>query len=362
VIPFLDLKAINGAYRAEIEAAMVRVLDSGWYMLGNEVAAFEREFAVYLGAGECIGVANGLDALTLILKAYGFAPEEEVIVPANTYIATVLSITANQLTPVLVEPDPQSFNLDPKEVEKKITPKTRAILPVHLYGQMAEMKALVELTHPLGIKVIEDCAQAHGAECFGRKAGVWGDAAAFSFYPGKNLGALGDGGAVTTGDPELAQKIRTLRNYGSQKKYHNLVQGVNSRLDELQAAILRVKLPHLEAENEHRRQIAALYNRRITNPRVRLPQAPNPKAHVWHLYVVRCTERDRLAQHLGKAGIQTLIHYPIPPHRQMAYPELHHLSLPLTEAIHQEVLSLPMGPHLTLQQAEEVAKQVESFR
>lgn len=362
MIPFLDLKAINGTYKAEIEAAMVRVLDSGWYILGNEVAAFEREFAAYLGARECIGVASGLDALTLILRAYGFAPGEEVIVPANTYIATLLSITANQLIPILVEPDPESFNLDPKEVGKKISSKTRAILPVHLYGQMAEMNALIDLTRPLGIKVIEDCAQAHGAEILGRKAGVWGDAAAFSFYPGKNLGALGDGGAVTTGDPELAQKIRTLRNYGSQKKYHNLVRGVNSRLDELQAAILRTKLPHLDVENEHRQQIAAVYNQRITNPKVVLPQAPNPKAHVWHLYVVRCTERDRLARHLDNAGVQTLIHYPIPPHRQMAYPELQRLSLPLTEAIHQEVLSLPMGPHLTLQQAEEVAKHVESFR
>lgn len=362
MIPFLDLKAINRLYKPELEKAMVRVLDSGWYILGGEVAEFEREFAAYLGVKECIGVANGLDALTLILKAYGFAPGDEVIVPSNTYIATILSITANGLTPVLVEPDPLTFNLDPKLVAQKITPKTKAFLPVHLYGQMALMDRLMDLARPLGIKVIEDCAQSHGAVYQGKKAGAWGDAGAFSFYPGKNLGALGDAGAVTTNDPELAQKLRTLRNYGSQKKYHNLVPGVNSRLDELQAALLRVKLPHLDGENEHRRKIAALYGERIKNPKVTLPQAGESKAHVWHLYVIRCRQREALVKHLEAAGVQTLIHYPIPPHRQEAYPELHHLSLPLTEAIHQEVLSLPMGPHLTLEQAAQVAAAVESFR
>ena len=366
-IPCLDLKAINGRRREELIAAFTRVLDSGWYVLGGEVAAFEREFAAWCGAGHCVGVGNGLDALTLTFRAYialgVMAEGDEVIVPANTYIASILAVSEARLRPVPVEPDPATFNLDPARIEAVITPRTRAILPVHLYGRAADMTRITAIAHRHGLKVVEDSAQAHGAIHAGRRAGAWGDAAGFSFYPTKNFGALGDAGAVTTGDAALADMVRTLRNYGSEKKYHNRMRGVNSRLDELQAALLRVRLPQIDAENARRRELAALYRTAIRHPEVRTPEAPAEAAeHVWHLFVVRSARRDALQAHLAAQGVQTMVHYPIPPHRQGAYAggELGG-PWPLTEAIHDEVLSLPMGPHLTDAEAERVAAAVNAW-
>lgn len=350
MIKFLDLKAVNEQYRLEINAAIQRVLDSGWYLLGEEVSSFEQEFADYCGAKHCIGVANGLDALILILMAYrelGIMQEDdEVIVPANTYIASILAISRAGLKPVLVEPDERTYNIDPNFIEPAITDRTRAIMAVHLYGQCADMDPINTIAKQHGLKVIEDAAQAHGATYRGRKTGSLGDAAGFSFYPGKNLGALGDGGAVTTDDPELAETIMALRNYGSQKKYHNKYKGMNSRLDELQAAILRVKLRHLDGDTDKRRQVAKAYlsGLKSQSSGLTLPYVADYGTPAWHLFVVRTPKRDELADRLSKQGIQTVIHYPIPPHKQEAYPELPHQSLPLTEAIHREVLSLPMGP------------------
>jgi len=363
MVPFLDLKAVNRPYRDAIAQAMERVLDSGWYIMGQELTAFEKSWALYCGTKEAIGVANGLDALILILRAYGFDPGAEVIVPANTYIASILAISANQLTPVLAEPDPKTYNLDPNEIERLITPKTKAILVVHLYGQLADMAAINAIAQKHHLKVIEDCAQSHGAlSPDGRRAGNLGDAAGFSFYPGKNLGALGDAGAVTTNDPELAERLRSLRNYGSHKKYYNEVKGVNSRLDELQAAVLAAKLPHLDPENQHRQARAAQYLAGIKNPLIELPQ-PGPKAgHVWHLFVIQTDERDRLAEYLKAKGIGTLVHYPVPPHQQKAYSEWKHLSFPITEAIHQRILSLPMGPCLSESETNQVIEALEAYR
>ncbi|MDF2444977.1 MAG: DegT/DnrJ/EryC1/StrS aminotransferase [Moraxellaceae bacterium] len=356
MVAFLDLKRINAQYRDELLAAVARVIDSGHYIAGQEVGHFEREFADYCGTRHCIGVANGLDALTLTLRAWkelGKLREgDEVIVPANTYIASILAITENRLTPVLVEPDEASYNLCPRKVEAAITPRTRALLPVHLYGQLAPMPALLEIAERHRLLVLEDSAQAHGASLAGRKAGNWGHASGFSFYPGKNLGALGDAGAITTGDDELAQTLRALRNYGSHEKYRNLYQGPNSRLDEIQAAMLRVKLGRLEAEVARRRTIAQAYQDNIRNPALRLPLAGDVdviglESHVWHLFVVRSATREALQGHLAAMGVHTLIHYPIPPHAQQAYPQLNQLSLPLTETIHRQVLSLPMDPSMT---------------
>ena len=348
-IPCLDLHEINLQHRAELLAAFTRVLDSGWYVLGAEVEAFEREFAAWCGASQCVGVGNGLDALTLIFRAYlqqGVMEEgDEVIVPANTYIASILAISAVRLKPVLVEPDPATFNINPSLIEAAITPRTRAILAVHLYGQAADMTRITKLARRHGLKVVEDCAQAHGARHAGRAVGAWGDAAGFSFYPTKNLGALGDAGAVTTCDAALAKMVRALRNYGSEKKYHNLYQGVNSRLDELQAALLRVRLPLLDAENARRREVAASYRTKISNASVVLPDAPlDASEHVWHLFVVRSPQRDALQAYLAAQGVQTMIHYPIAPQHQKAYAGVFGGSFPLTDAIHKEVLSLPMGP------------------
>lgn len=366
MIPFLDLQSINAQYRTDLIAACTRVIDSGWYIGGNELTQFEQEFAAYCGTQHCIGVANGLDALTLVLRAWKelgkLQDGDEVIVPANTYIASVLAISANGLTPVLVEPDAASFNLCPRNARAAITAKTRAILPVHLYGQLADMPAIMALVREHGLLVLEDSAQAHGAAISGRKAGNWGDAAGFSFYPGKNLGALGDAGAITTNDAELAQTLRALRNYGSHEKYKNLFKGVNSRLDEIQAAMLRVKLQHLELETQHRRAIAAIYLQNIQHPAVQLPQVGNTEQHVWHLFVIRTRHRAALQQHLATHGVQTLIHYPIPPHQQQAYSEWNERSYPLTEAIHQEALSLPMGPTLSEVDALKVAAAVNSFQ
>lgn len=365
-IPFLSLKDVISGYRDELVAAATRVIDSGWYIHGREHEAFEKEFAGYCGAGECLGVANGLDALILIFRAYkelGLLRDgDEVIVPANTFIASILAVTENRLVPVLVEPALDSFNLDASRIAKALSPRTRAILPVHLYGQLADMPAICALAEEHGLRVIEDAAQAHGASLNGRKAGTWGDAAGFSFYPGKNLGALGDAGAVLTKNAELARTIRALRNYGSNVKYHNLHQGPNSRLDEIQAAFLRVRLRHLDAETCRRQVVAHQYLNGIKNSRVKLPQLSHGEAgHVWHLFVVRVENRDSFVQHLNAAGVQTVIHYPIPPHRQACYPELGHWKLPLTERLAGEVVSLPMSPVLTESETAQVVSAVNSW-
>lgn len=371
MIPFLDLKAINAQYRDELVQACARVIDSGWYIQGTEIKAFEQEFAEYCDTKHCIGVANGLDALILVLRAWkemGKLKEgDEVIVPANTYIASILAITENRLTPVLVEPDPATYNISPANIRAAITDKTKAIVAVHLYGQLADMPEIMSIANEHGLLVLEDSAQAHGAEINGKKAGNWGHASGFSFYPGKNLGALGDAGAVTTNDDELARIIRALGNYGSHKKYENLYQGVNSRLDEIQAAMLRVKLKHLDAETRRRREIAAAYNSEIKNPAVVLPiqnselNIQNYQAHAWHLFVISTQYREALQQHLSEQGIQTLIHYPIPPHQQQAYKEWNDQSYPLTEAMHQEVLSLPISPVMTDEQVQAVISAINSF-
>jgi dTDP-4-amino-4,6-dideoxygalactose transaminase len=359
MIPFLDLKVINQQCRQALIDAATRVIDSGWYVLGQEVKAFEQEFAAYCGASHCVGVANGLDALVLTLRAWKemgkLQDGDEVIVPANTYIASILAITENRLKPVLVEPDEGSYNLCPNKVSAAITPKTKAIVAVHLYGQLAPMKALMAIADVHQLLVLEDSAQAHGAMVEGKRAGNWGHASGFSFYPGKNLGALGDAGAMTTNDAELARTVRALGNYGSHKKYENIFQGVNSRLDEMQAAFLRVKLQHLDVETRVRQAIAVAYAQGIHNPLVRLPTdrhatVENLGHHAFHLFVVRVQQRTAFQDYLKAAGIDTLIHYPIPPHQQKAYKAYSGLQLPLTEVIHQEVVSLPIGP--TMQQAQ----------
>ena len=364
MIPFLDLHGVNERFRAEMDAAAKRVLDSGWYLLGDECAAFEREFAAFCGVRHAVGCANGLDALKLIIQAYGIGPGDEVIAPANTYIASLIAISANGATPVLVEPDPATCLIDPAQVEAKVTSRTKAIMAVHLYGRVADMDAIGAIAARHGLRVIEDAAQAHGAGLGGRRVGSLGDAAGFSFYPGKNLGCLGDGGAVTTDDDALAERIRALRNYGSDVKYHFPYRGTNSRLDEIQAAWLRVKLPHLDADNARRAEVAARYGRGIVHPAVALPPpaAPGePPSNVWHVYPVRTARRDDLRRHLTDRGVQTVIHYPIPPHRQPAYAEWHGLSLPVTEAIHDTILSLPMSPVMTDAQVGEVVEAVNSW-
>lgn len=365
MIPFLDLNAINAQYRDELVAAATRVIDSGWYIQGTEVKAFEEEFADYCGSKYCIGVANGLDALTLTLRAWkemGKLKEgDEVIVPANTYIASILAITENRLKPVLVEPEEATFNLCPEKTAAAITSHTKAIVAVHLYGQISPMPELMQLANKHGLLLLEDAAQAHGASIDGRKAGSWGHAAGFSFYPGKNLGALGDAGAVTTDDEELAKTIRALGNYGSHKKYENIYQGVNSRLDEIQAAMLRVKLRHLDEEIESRRNVAEYYLANIDNPNIQLPAVGNRESHVWHLFVVRSAMRDQLQQHLAEQGVQTLIHYPVPPHQQKAYLAWQSQHHPLTESIHKSVLSLPIGPTLSSSQSSEVTSACNNY-
>tara|TARA_E500000305_G_scaffold109017_1_gene112934 strand:- start:11861 stop:12964 length:1104 start_codon:yes stop_codon:yes gene_type:complete len=347
MIPFLDLKAINQQYRDELIEAATRVIDSGWYIRGLETERFEKEFSEYCGTKYCVGVANGLDALTLTLRAWKemgrLKDGDEIIVPANTYIASILAVTENCLKPVLVEPNEQTFNLCPKKTIAAITPKTKAILAVHLYGRISPMPELMALAKKHNLLVLEDGAQAHGASVNGKKAGSWGHAAGFSFYPGKNLGALGDAGAVTTDDPELATTIRALGNYGSLKKYENIYQGVNSRLDEIQAAMLRVKLRYLDYEIENRREVAEYYLRNIANPLIQLPKVELRESHVWHLFVVRSSQRDALQTYLKKHGVQTLIHYPVPPHQQKAYSSGLFGKYPLTEQIHKSVLSLPIS-------------------
>lgn len=370
MIPFLDLRDVNSVYRQELIQACTRVIDSGWYISGNELLQFETEFSKYCGSNHCIGVANGLDALTLTLRAWkelGKLKEgDEVIVPANTYIASILAITENRLKPVLVEPDLSTYNICPVKTAASITDKTKAIVAVHLYGQLAPMPRLMALAERHDLLVLEDGAQAHGAGIAGRRAGNWGHAAGFSFYPGKNLGALGDAGAVTTNDAELAKTIRALGNYGSHKKYENLHQGVNSRLDELQAAMLRVKLAHLDKDTARRKEIALIYRQGIDNLAIQQPISINStlsslEPHVFHLYVVRTAQRQALQEHLNGAGVQTLIHYPIPPHKQLAYIDWNDQSHPVTEAIHQQVLSLPISPVMTDEQVMAVVDACNSF-
>jgi dTDP-4-amino-4,6-dideoxygalactose transaminase len=357
MIPFLDLKEINAQYRTELIEACTKVIDSGWYIQGNELNEFEKEFAHYCGAKHCIGVANGLDALILILRAYKemgvMADGDEVIVPSNTYIASILAISQNDLVPVLVEPNIDTYLIDPSKIEEKITSKTKAILPVHLYGQTCQMDAINEIAKKHALKVIEDSAQSHGAYFGDKRSGNLGDASGFSFYPGKNLGALGDGGAVTTNDDELANTIRALGNYGSHKKYENLYKGVNSRLDELQAAMLRVKLRYLDDEVGKRREIANYYLQNIKNEKIVLPTVRCEDNHVWHLFVIRTTKRDELQKYLLDNDIQTLIHYPLAPHKQKAYKKWNNDSYPISEKIHKEVLSLPISP---VQSIEETVK------
>ncbi len=364
-VPFLSLKDVNARYADELKVAVARVIDSGWYVLGEELAAFEREFAAYCGVHHAVGVGNGLDALSLIFRGYkelGAIDEgDEVIVPGNTFIASFLAITENRLVPVPVEPDPASFNLDPACVEAAIGPRTRAIMAVHLYGQLADMPALAALARRHKLLLIEDAAQAHGAMSDGRKAGTFGDAAAFSFFPAKNLGALGDGGAVVTHHAALAERVAALRNYGSDVKYRHLFQGLNSRLDEIQAAMLRVKLKYLDDDVAWRRRVARRYRDGISHPHIQLPAVAREEQHAWHLFVVRSPYRDALQRHLLAHGIHSQVHYPTPPHRQPAYAALRHADLPLTERLHDEVLSLPMGPTLHEDAVDRVIEVCQAF-
>ena len=363
-IPFLDLNPVYSELKSDLDAAYRRVMESGYYIGGEEVEAFEREFAAYCGARHCVGVGNGLEALHLILRGYGIGAGDEVIVPANTYIATWLASSYAGARPVPVEPDPRTFNLDPARIAEAITPRTRAIMPVDLYGQPADMDRIRDVAAQHGLKVIEDAAQAHGACYRGRRAGSLADASGFSFYPSKNLGAIGDGGAVVTDDEELADRLRLLRNYGSRVKYYNEVQGFNSRLDPLQAAFLRVKLPRLDDWNAVRQRLAKRYTEGLSGaPDLIVPKVPDWAEPVWHLYVVRHPRRAALQAHLKEAGVGTLIHYPVPPHLSEAYAE--HLaagqSFPLTENMADTVLSLPMGPHLTEGQVDEVIESIRAF-
>jgi dTDP-4-amino-4,6-dideoxygalactose transaminase len=365
VIPFLELGRLNAAYRAEILAAFARVVDSGWYILGREVADFEAAFARFCGVSHAVGVANGLDALTLILRSYMELGElregDQVVVPANTYIATILAISANRLEPVLVEPDIRTYNLDPGLVEDRVGARTRAILTVHLYGRIGYSDELQAIADRHGLRLLEDAAQSHGALYRGRRSGNLGDAAGFSFYPAKNLGALGDAGAVTTNHGQVADMVRALGNYGSSIKYENRYKGINSRLDEVQAAILSVKLQYLDKENERRRAMAGRYLSEIRNEHLVLPDPGEPGAHVWHLFVVRCHRREALVRHLRANGVGTVIHYPIPPHRQRAYAERCAESYPVTEEIHRTVVSLPLDISMSDEQMSAVIEACNSF-
>lgn len=354
-VPFLDLKATYLELQSELDNAYTNVMQSGYYLLGKELEAFEQEFAEYCTTTHCVGCGNGLEAIELLLKAYGIGEGDEVIVPSNTYIATWLAVSYVGAKPVPVEPILETYNIDPGLIEAAITPKTKAIIPVHLYGQPVDMDPIMAIAKKHNLVVIEDAAQAHGALYKGKKVGSLGHAAAFSFYPGKNLGAYGDAGAITTNDKNIAEKVKVLRNYGSQKKYFNEVQGVNSRLDELQAAFLRVKLKKLDEWNARRKVVAQLYLEGLKNEKsIVLPRVPDWADPAWHLFVVRHAHRDALQEKLNKKGIQTLIHYPLPPHKQAAYAEMNHLSFPISEKIHQEVLSLPIGPHLSHEEAQQV--------
>jgi len=359
-VPFLDLRETYLEIKDELDAAYQRVMNSGWYILGEEVTAFEREFAEYCGTRHCVGVGNGLEALQLILRALGIGAGDEVIVPANTYIATWLAVSNAGATVVPVEPVERTFNLDPSRIEAAITSKTKAVLPVHLYGQPADMGPINEIARKHGLKVIEDAAQAHGARYRDQRVGSLGDAAGWSFYPTKNLAAYGDAGAVTTNDDELADRVRLLRNYGSKSKYYNEEKGINSRLDELQAALLRVRLKHLDEWNARRAKIAAMYLEGLRETSLQLPAVCEGADPVWHLFVVRSKRRDELQKYLKTKGINTLVHYPVPPHLQLAYEDSGHLrTYPISEAIHREVLSLPMGPHLNESDVARIAQAIQ---
>jgi dTDP-4-amino-4,6-dideoxygalactose transaminase len=372
MIKFLDLKEINNTFEPELSDSIRRVLDSGWYLLGNEGKAFEKEYAHFLGVKHCIGVANGLDALRLILKAYieiGIMSEgDEIIVPANTYIASILAITDNRLVPVLVEPDISTYNIDPHKIEEKVSPRTKGIMIVHLYGQNSMNPEIKRIAEKYNLKIIEDNAQAQGCLYGEKRTGSLADAAGNSFYPGKNLGALGDAGAVTTNSDDIAEVVRTLANYGSKVKYENSYQGLNSRLDEIQAAILRVKLNRLDNDNQRRREIASDYINGIINQAIILPLSGSKSdistyfSHVWHLFVVRTKNRDKLQNYLNEHGIQTMIHYPIPPHKQQAYKGFFNQKLPVTEQIHNEVLSLPMSPLMTGKEINFVIDRINEFK
>ena len=367
MIKFLDIEQINNSYKAEFEEAFSRVLKSGWFILGNEVAAFEKKFANYCGVRHCLGVANGLDALILIMDAYKqmgvMSDGDEIIVPANTYIASILAISKNNLVPVLVEPKADTFNIDVTKIESKITSKTKAIMAVHLYGQTSEMQTINDIAKKYHLKVIEDSAQAHGAIYANEKrTGNLGDVAGFSFYPGKNLGALGDGGAITTNDDELAKVLSALRNYGSYEKYKNIFKSVNSRLDELQAAFLSIKLDKLDGDNEQRRLIAKRYLSEIKNENVELPFYSGEKDHVFHLFVVKVKNRSHFQQYLTDKKIQTVIHYPIPPHKQEAYAEWNNLSFPITEKIHDTVISLPISQVMKNDEVDCIIKAVNDYK
>lgn len=342
---------------------MRKVLHSGWYVLGNEVDNFESEFAEYCGTKYCIGVANGLDALELIIHGYGIGEGDEVIVPSNTYIASILAVSSNRATPVMVEPNILTYNIDPSKIEEKITPKTKAILVVHLYGQACDMDPILDLAKKFNLKVIEDCAQSHGAIYKGKRVGNLGDAAAFSFYPGKNLGALGDAGAITTNDEDLKGKLFALRNYGSNEKYHNLFKGYNSRLDEYQAPILREKLKFLDEDNDYRRVIANHYLCNIFNTNIVLPFIENgDESHVWHVFVIRVRERERFMQYMNQNQIQTLIHYPIPPHKQEAYREWNNMSFLISELIHSEIVSIPISPVLDMEDVKYISEAINEYK
>lgn len=381
MIKFLDIQKITESFEPELSLAIQNVVKRGWFLLGEEANAFEKEYAEYIGSKYCIGVANGLDALRLILRAYielgNMNEGDEIIVPANTYIASILAITENRLVPVLVEPDIDSYNLDVSLIEEHITDRTKAIMVVHLYGQVCWSQDLEDIANRHNLKIIEDNAQAAGAfvkisplnekRNLPQRSGSLGHAAGHSFYPGKNLGALGDAGAVTTSDIELADAVRIIANYGSKIKYQNLYKGLNSRLDEIQAAILRVKLVRLDADNQHRREIAQYYLDNIVNPVIILPLLPKESAlhnssHIWHLFIIRTKYRDRFQNYLTACGIQTIIHYPIPPHKQMAYREWNDLSFPITETIHSQALSLPMSPLLTKKEVEIIVECINNFK
>lgn len=362
-VPFLPLDKAYQEIKQEIDSAVIKSLESGWYILGSEVEAFESEFAIYCEAANCVSVANGLDALHLALRALGVGPGDEVIVPSNTYIATWLAVSQCGATPVPAEPNEATFNIDPTLIEAAITSRTKVILPVHLYGHPADLDPISAIAKKYGLKVLEDAAQAHGATYKGKKIGAHGDAVAWSFYPGKNLGAMGDGGAVTCNNPEVADRIRVLRNYGSRVKYVNEVEGYNSRLDPVQAAILRVKLRHLDNWNSRRKAVASHYQQNLQNPAIGLPEVQPYADPAWHLFVVRTKNRQGVQQYLQEQGVNTLIHYPIPPHLQQAYSKLDYKAgmFPLAEALANEVLSIPIGPHLQYEQMLKVVDALNRF-
>lgn len=361
MIKFLDLKKINNRYREEIDSRIKNILDKGWYLQGEENENFTKNFANFCGTKFALGVANGLDALNLIIKAYGFGNGDEIIVPANTYIATILAISENGCIPILVEPDIKTYNINPDSIEEKITTKTKAIMVVHLYGQAVQMEKIWKIAKKYNLKIIEDSAQAHGAIYQENRTGNLGDASGFSFYPGKNLGCMGDGGAVTTNDEELFNKIKAIANYGSDRKYHHIYKGVNSRLDEIQAAVLDIKLKHLDSDNNKRREISKYYRENIKNSKIILPETYNEKSHVWHIFAVRTQNRDEFQKYLTEKGIQTIIHYPTPPHKQGAYKEWNNLSFPITEEIHNTILSLPISPVMTDSEIEKVVEVVNEY-